>query len=273
MSEKAPEEAFAAPTAFLYEERDAVARITLNRPERLNALTFETYEQLTATFRALRGRTDVRAALLSGAGRAFCSGGDHEAIIRPLLDASPERHLEFTRLTCDLILAIRRLPLPVVAALRGAVVGAGAVIAAACDIRVAAEDTKVGFVFVKVGLSGADMGAAWLLPRIVGLGTATRWLMTGDLIDAPRARRAGFLTEVVKTENLAARAEHWAARLAAGPRRALAATKEQIEREPSMSLEAALDEEARVQARLMGEGDFREGYEAFRDKREPRFRR
>ncbi len=264
---------FTTPTAFLYEERDGIARITLNRPERLNALTFDTYEQLLATFRALRGRPGIRAVLMAGAGRGFCSGGDHETIIRPLLEASPERQLEFTRLTCDLILAIRRLPLPVVAALHGAVVGAGAVIAAACDIRIASEDSKIGFVFVKVGLSGADMGAAWLLPRIVGLGTATRWLMTGDLIDAQRARRAGFITEMVKAENLTARAEHWAARLASGPARALAVTKEQLESEMSIGLEAALDAEARVQARLMGEPDFREGYEAFRDKRDPRFTR
>ncbi len=272
MAPNGPHGGFTTPTAFLYEEREGIARITLNRPERLNALTFEAYGQLRSTFLALGSRPGVRAVLLAGEGRGFCSGGDHEAIIRPLLDATPERRLEFTRLTCDVILAIRRLPLPVVAALHGAVVGAGAVIAAACDVRVAADDTKVGFVFVKVGLSGADMGAAWLLPRIVGLGTATRWLMTGDLIDADRARRAGFLTEVVTGPNLAARAERWAMRLAAGPARALAVTKEQIEREASLDLEAALDEEARVQARLMGEPDFREGYDAFRERRDPRFR-
>ncbi|HXI03862.1 MAG TPA: enoyl-CoA hydratase-related protein [Candidatus Saccharimonadales bacterium] len=271
MPEKPSEAPVPKPTAFLYEEGDGIARVTLNRPDRLNALTFETYEQLTATFRAIAKRPSVRAVLLAGAGRAFCSGGDHEAIIKPLLDEDAGRHLEFTRLTCDLILSIRKVPVPVIAALHGAVVGAGAVMAAASDIRVAADNTKVGFVFVKVGLSGADMGAAWLLPRIVGLGTATRWLMTGDLVDADRARKAGFLTEVVPLANFPARADHWARRMAAGPGRSLAVTKEQLNRECGLDLETAMGEEARVQAELMGGSDFREGYAAFRDRREPKF--
>lgn len=271
MPEPAHEAGLPRPASFLYEEEGAIARITLNRPDRLNALTFETYRELTSVFLALRGRPSVRAVLLSGSGRGFCSGGDHEAIIKPLLERSAEEHLAFTRLTCDLILAIRKLPVPVVAGLHGAVVGAGAVIASACDIRIASEQTKVGFVFVNVGLSGADMGAAFLLPRIIGLGEATRWLMTGDIIDADRARKAGFLTEVVAPPLLPERAHRWAERLAGGPRRALAATKEQLNREMFMTLDAALEEEARVQAALMGEADFREGYEAFTGKRPPRF--
>jgi enoyl-CoA hydratase/carnithine racemase len=262
----------AAPAAFRYEERDAIAHVTLDRPDRLNALTFEAYEQLTATFRSMGERKGVRAVLLSGNGRGFCSGGDHEAIIKTLLDQTPEEHFAFTRLTCDLIQAIRRAPLPVVAALHGAVVGAGAVIASACDIRIAASGTKLGFVFVKVGLSGADMGAAWLLPRIVGMGRATRWLMTGEIVGAEEALAAGFHTEVVPPDALPARAGEWAARLAGGPGRSLAVTKVQIDREAAMDLDTALHEEARVQAELMGEADFREGYEAFTGRREPVFR-
>jgi enoyl-CoA hydratase/carnithine racemase len=259
------------PTSFRYEERDRVARITFNRPERLNSITFEVYEELTAAFRELASRPSIRAVVLSGEGRGFCSGGDHDAIIQPLLDAGGERHRAFTRLTCDLILAIRKAPIPVIAALHGATVGAGAVIAAASDIRIAAEDLRLGFVFVKVGLSGADMGAAWLLPRIVGLGTATQWLFTGDLVDAVEARRSGFVHEVVPIQVLPARAAAWAERLSKGPARALAITKESLNREMSMDLETALDHEALVQAELMGTEAFREGYRAFKEKREPRF--
>ncbi|HZE89894.1 MAG TPA: enoyl-CoA hydratase-related protein [Verrucomicrobiae bacterium] len=259
------------PKTFLYDERQRIARITLNRPDRRNALTFEVYEELTATLRGLASRDAVRAILLEGAGPAFCSGGDHDEIIAPLLAADAARRRAFTRLTCDLILAIRKLPKPVVAALHGATVGAGAVIAAASDIRIAAEDLRLGFVFVKVGLSGADMGAAWLLPRLVGLGTATQWLLTGEIVDAPAARRAGFLHEVVHPENLAARAWAWAEKLAKGPAGALAVTKESLNREASMDLETALSHEAEAQAALMGEGAFAEGFRAFKEKREPRF--
>ena len=159
-------------TSFLYEcdERTSVATITLNRPERLNALTFEVYDELRDTFRALDGDEGVRAILITGAGRGFCSGGDVKEIIGALLGADYETLLGFTRTTCDLVLAMRECGCPIVAALNGTVAGAGAVIAAACDVRVAAEAAKIAFLFTKVGLSGADMGAAWLLPRIVGQG-------------------------------------------------------------------------------------------------------
>lgn len=271
MPDKQADAPLPSPTAFLYEEKGKIAFITLNRPERRNALTFETYRQLTDTFRALAGRSRIRAILLTGAGQGFCSGGDHEAIIKPLLGASPEEHLEFTRLTCDLIGAIRKAPKPVVAALHGAVVGAGAVIASACDIRVAARGTRLGFVFTRVGLSGADMGAAWLLPRIVGMGIATQWLMTGDIIGDEEAYHAGFHHEVVEPGQLAQRGLYWAKKLARGPARALAVTKDMLNREHAMGLDEALEAEARAQAELMGERDFAEGYEAFKDKREPRF--
>src|SRR5712671_1625364 len=172
-------------TSFLYEldPKTSVATITLNRPERLNALTFAVYAELRDTFQKLDSEPGVRAIIITGAGRAFCSGGDVEDIIGALLGRDLTALQEFTRLTCDLILAMRRCRRPIVAALNGTVAGAGAVIVAACDIRVAAESAKIAFLFTKVGLSGADMGAAWLLPRIVGLGHATELLMTGDFID------------------------------------------------------------------------------------------
>lgn len=260
-----------SPRSFLYEERDGVARITLNRPDRLNSLTFEIYSELTVTLSALRDRAAVRCVILGGAGRAFCSGGDHDEIIKVLVDSGPERHHPFTRLTCDLILAIRKLPKPVIAALHGAVVGAGAVIAAASDIRIASEDAKIGFVFVKVGLSGADMGAAWLLPRIVGTGTATRWLLTGEMVGAREAMAAGFLQEIVPDGDLDRAVSALAQKLARGPSRAMAVTKEALDLEAAMDLESALESESDAQARLMNEDDFSEGYKAFKEKREPRF--
>src|SRR5678815_4410990 len=183
-----------APKSFLFEhdKKSAIASITLNRPERLNALTFEVYTELRDTFRALDTEPGVRAVVITGRGRAFCSGGDVEDIIGALFARDAAGLLEFTRLTGDLILAIRRCRRPVVAALNGTVAGAGAVIAAACDVRIAAETAKIAFLFSKVGLSGADMGSAWLLPRIVGLGLATELLMTGDFITAERALAIGL---------------------------------------------------------------------------------
>src|SRR5687767_8217482 len=170
------------PTTFAYEhDRDTgIATVTLNRPQRLNALTFESYDELRNTFDALDTEPDVRAIVLTGTGTAFCSGGDVHDIIGPLTSRDYRGLLEFTRLTCDLVLRIRRCRRPIIAALNGTVAGAGAVIAAACDIRIAAANARIAFLFTKVGLSGADMGAAWLLPRIVGFGRATELLMTGD---------------------------------------------------------------------------------------------
>src|SRR5881296_4156991 len=185
--------------SFLYQldAQTSVATITLNRPERLNALTFDVYKELRDTFQKLDTEPGVRAIIITGAGRAFCSGGDVEDIIGALLGKDLTALQEFTRLTCDLILAMRRCRRPIVGALNGTVAGAGAVIAAACDIRIAAESAKIAFLFTKVGLSGADMGAAWLLPRIVGLGHATELLVTGDFIDAQTALRIGLYNRVV----------------------------------------------------------------------------
>jgi enoyl-CoA hydratase/carnithine racemase len=262
-----------APRSFLYslDPKTQVATLTLNRPDRLNALTFEVYAELRDTFRALDTEPGVRAIVLTGAGRGFCSGGDVEDIIGALFGRGPEELLQFTRMTCDLVLAIRRCRRPVIAALNGTVAGAGAVIAAACDFRIAAESAKIAFLFVRVGLSGADMGASWLLPRLVGLGHATELLMTGEFIAAQRAAEIGLYHCVVPQAQLAAEATAFAEKLAHGPTDAIAVTKQALNLEAHMTLEQALDHEARVQAELMEHPNYREAYEAFRAKREPSF--
>jgi enoyl-CoA hydratase/carnithine racemase len=248
-----------------------VATITLNRPERLNALTFEVYKELRDTFQRLDTEPGVRAIIITGAGRAFCSGGDVEDIIGALLGRDLKALQEFTRLTCDLILAMRRCRRPIVGALNGTVAGAGAVIAAACDIRVAAESAKIAFLFTKVGLSGADMGAAWLLPRIVGYGRASEMLLTGDFMDAQRAYEIGLYNRVVPQAQVLPEARAIAEKLARGPAAALGVTKQALEAEATLDLEAALAYEAEVQAQLMQGPNFREAHEAFRAKREPKF--
>lgn len=261
------------PESFLYEHdpETGVATLTLNRPERLNALTFEVYRELRDTFRALDMEPGVRAVLLTGKGRAFCSGGDVHDIIGKLLDRPMEELLEFTRLTCDLVHAIRRCRRPVVAGLNGTVAGAGAVIASACDVRIAAESARIAFLFTRVGLSGADMGASWLLPRIVGHGIASEILMTGEFLSSGRAFEIGLYNRVVPDERLAEEARTLAGKLARGPSGGLAVTKEALEREAAMDFETALAWEAQVQAALMLDPNFRESYEAFREKREPSF--
>src|SRR2546422_1961929 len=262
-----------APHSFLYQHdpHTGVATITLNRPARLNALTFDVYRELRDAFRALDGEPGVRAVVITGAGRAFCSGGDVEEIIGALFARDDAGLLEFTRLTCDLILAMHQCRRPIVGALNGTVAGAGAVIATACDVRIAAESAKIAFLFVKVGLSGADMGAAWLLPRIVGLGRATELLMSGDFIDAQTALRLGLYNRVVAGANVMVEARSFAERLARGPSPALGITKDALNREAHMDLVTALDAEAEVQASLMTHADFREAYNAFVAKRPPRF--
>jgi enoyl-CoA hydratase/carnithine racemase len=262
-----------APRSFLYSLDPAtqVATLTLNRPERLNALTFEVYAELRDAFRALDTEPGVRAIVLTGAGRGFCSGGDVEDIIGALFGRGPKELLEFTRMTCDLVLAIRHCRRPVVAALNGTVAGAGAVIAAACDFRIASESAKIAFLFVRVGLSGADMGASWLLPRIVGMGHAAELLMTGEFITAARAAEIGLYHRVVPQAETLPEATAFAETLARGPAEALAVSKRALDLEASMTLEQALDHEARVQAELMERPDYREAYEAFRAKRAPKF--
>jgi enoyl-CoA hydratase/carnithine racemase len=248
-----------------------VATITLNRPERLNALTFEVYAELRDAFAALDTEPGVRAVVITGAGRAFCSGGDVEDIIGVLLGRDRRALSDFTRMTCDVVLNIRRCRRPVIAALNGTVAGAGAVIATACDLRIAAESAKIAYLFTRVGLSGADMGIAWLLPRIVGLGRATELLLTGDFIDAETAHRIGLYQRVVAQDRVLAEATALAERLAKGPAEALGVTKQALDEEAPLGLVEALAYEAEAQAALMERPDFREAYEAFRAKREPRF--
>jgi enoyl-CoA hydratase/carnithine racemase len=261
-----------SPKTFLYEVRESVGHITLNRPERLNALTFEVYRELTDAFAALRDEREVRAVVITGAGRAFCSGGDVHDIIGPLFERDAEGLLEFTRMTCELVRNIRALPKPVVAGLNGTTAGAGACIALASDIRLASPAAKIAFLFVRVGLSGADMGAAHLLPRLVGLAKATELLYTGDFISAEEAERIGLYNRVVAQEELAQATHDLAARLARGPAFALAMTKEMLNRELDVSLDTALEWEAQAQATCMQHPDYREAYEAFVEKREPRFK-
>ena len=262
-----------SPRSFLYrlDPATGVATITLNRPDRLNALTFDVYAELRDTFAALEDEPQVRAIVLTGAGRAFCSGGDVEEIIGALFARDRAGLVQFTTMTCELIRNIRRLSRPVIAALNGTVAGAGAVIAAACDLRIAAESAKIAFLFVRVGLSGADMGASWLLPRLVGLGRATELLMTGDFIDAKRAYEIGLYQRVVTQEQVLPEAMALAEKLARGPAPALAVTKRALDLESTLDLERALRFEADAQAELMEHPNFREAYEAFRAKREPKF--
>jgi enoyl-CoA hydratase/carnithine racemase len=256
---------------FRTEEAGPVVTLRLDRPEALNALTFDVYRELTDTFRALAGRADVRVVVLTGTGRAFCTGGDVRDIIGALLGRDEKALLEFTTLTCDLIRAMRALPRPIVASLNGTVAGAGAALALASDFRVAAQTARIAFLFVKVGLSGADMGAAHLLPRMVGLGRATELLMTGDFIEAAEALRIGLYNRVVPADELPAATASLVDRLLRGPARGLAATKAALEREMHMDLESALRAEAQIQAELMRGPDFQEGFAAFTERRPPRF--
>jgi len=265
-------ESMPAPRSFRYEERDdGVAVITLDRPEKLNALTFEVYAELRDLFAALGRREPVRAVVITGSGRAFCTGGDVHAIIGELFSRDTAGLLEFTRMTCDLVRNMRRLRKPVVAALNGTTAGAGAAIALAADLRIAAAGSKIHFLFTRVGLAGADMGAAHLLPRYVGLAKATELLMFGDGVTAEEAQAMGLHNLVVPADEVLDRAIEWAARLAAGPTFALGVTKELLDEEQDGSLFAALDNEARAQAMCMQTRDFREAYDAFVEKRPPRF--
>lgn len=261
------------PKSFLYELRDGVAWITLNRPERLNALTFEVYRELTGTFAALRDEDDARVVVLTGAGRAFCSGGDVRDIIGELQGRDAEGLLEFTRMTCELVRNIRALRKPVIASLNGTTAGAGACIALASDLRIASEEARIAFLFVKVGLSGADMGAAHLLPRYVGLAKATELLYTGDFMSAQEALAHGLYNRVVPAAELERETRSLAERLASGPSFALAMTKEMLNRELDVGLDTALEWEAQAQAVCMQHPDYEEAYRAFIEKREPRFKR
>ncbi len=261
------------PKSFRYREDAAtgVATITLSRPDTLNSLTFEVYRELTDLFAALVQHDAVRAVVITGEGRAFCSGGDVHLIIGELFKRDARGLLEFTRMTGELIANIRKLPKPVVAALNGTTAGAGAVIALASDFRLASEAATIAFLFVKVGLAGCDMGAGWLLPRMVGLGRATELLMTGRKVEAAEAERIGLFNRVVKPEQLLGEAEQLAQQLAAGPGFALGMTKTMLDAEHPMSLSEAIEAEAQAQQICMQTRDFREFFDAFSAKRKPTF--
>jgi enoyl-CoA hydratase/carnithine racemase len=248
-----------------------VLTITLDRPEKKNALTFEVYRELTDLFAALQREDQVRAVIITGAGGAFCSGGDVHEIIGPLTGYAAPELLAFTRMTGELVANIRKLRKPVVAALPGIAAGAGAVIALACDLRVMADTARFAFLFVRVGLAGADMGAAYLLPRVVGLGRATEILMLGEPVPAAECERMGLANRVVPADQVMATATQLAERLARGPTFAHGMTKVLLDAESAMSLDQAIEAEAQGQQICMQTRDFGEAYQAFVGKREPAF--
>ena len=259
------------PRHFRWELRGAVAVITLDRPDKKNPLTFESYAELRDTFRALVDCADVKAVVLTGAGGNFCSGGDVLEIIAPLTERGMKGLLAFTRMTGDVVKAIRACPQPVIAAIDGVCVGAGACLALASDLRLATPEAKAAFLFVRVGLAGCDMGACALLPRIVGQGRAAELLFTGRSMSAEEAHQWGFYNRLCPRERLLEEAVDVAAKLASGPTFAHMMTKTMLNQEWSMSVEAALEAEAQAQALCMQTEDFRRGYRAFVGKKPPEF--
>jgi enoyl-CoA hydratase/carnithine racemase len=259
------------PKHFLWEVDDGVGVVTLDRPDRKNPLTFDSYAELRDTFRNLREAEDVDAVVITGAGENFCSGGDVHEIIGPLVAMDMKGLLRFTRMTGDLILAIRRCQKPVIAAIDGICVGAGAAMAMASDLRLGTSRAKVAFLFTRVGLAGCDMGACAMLPRIVGQGRAAELLFTGRNMGGEEAERWGFFNRLVLPEALQKEAFEWARSLAEGPTFAHMMTKTQLDQEWAMSLEAAIEAEAQAQALCMQTGDFERAYRAFVAKEKPRF--
>jgi enoyl-CoA hydratase/carnithine racemase len=260
-----------APTHFLWGFADGVATVTLNRPERKNPLTFESYAELRDTFRALVYANAVKAVVVRGAGGNFCSGGDVHEIIGPLVRMEITDLLAFTRMTGDLVKAMRNCPQPIIAAVNGVCAGAGAIMAMASDIRLAAPDAKTAFLFNRVGLAGCDMGACAMLPRIIGQGRASELLFYGRSMSAEEGERWGFFNKIVAADELEKEAQDWAAKLAAGPTFANAMTKSQLHQEWSMSLDMAIEAEAQAQAICMQTKDFNRAYDAFVAKRRPAF--
>jgi enoyl-CoA hydratase/carnithine racemase len=256
---------------FGFSVADGVATVTLDRPDKLNALTFDVYAELRDLFYELPRRPDTRVLVLRGSGRAFCSGGDVNEIIGATLAMSPSELLAFTRMTGEVIRGMRECPVPIIAAVHGMAAGAGAVLALASDFRVCTPAARFAFLFTKVGLSGADMGAAYLLPRLVGMGHATRLLMLGDTVGAEEAMRLGLVSFMADAGALDSEVTALARRLASGPAHAYAQTKALLTREQDMSLSAAVELEAFTQALLMKGDDYAEFHAAFTAKREPRW--
>ncbi|WP_246236409.1 enoyl-CoA hydratase family protein [Actinomadura chibensis] len=248
-------------------DRIRVATITLNRPERLNPLTFESYADLRDLFTELPHRTDVRVIVLRGEGRGFCGGGDVNEIIGELITMDAKDLMGFTKMTGDVIRLMRECPIPIIAGIQGIAAGAGSVLALASDFRVVARSGKFAFLFTKVALSGGDMGAAYLLPRIVGAGRATSLLMLGDTIDAETADRYGLVSELVEDDRLDDAVAALAARISSGPTLAYAQTKSLITRELDMPIGAAMELDAMTQALLMTTADHAEFHASFNAKR------
>jgi enoyl-CoA hydratase/carnithine racemase len=259
------------PRHFLFAVADGVATLTLDRPERKNPLTFDSYAELRELFRALAAADDVKAVVITGSGENFCSGGDVHDIIGPLTRLDMPGLLAFTRLTGDVVKAMRACPQPIVAAVDGVCVGAGAMLALASDIRLGTPRSRTAFLFTRVGLAGCDMGACALLPRVIGQGRAAELLYTGRGMDGAEAERWGFFNRLCAPEELAEQARSLAAQLAGGPTFAHGMTKKMLQQEWNMGVDEAIEAEAQAQAICMATNDFHRAYHAFVAKEKPRF--
>jgi enoyl-CoA hydratase/carnithine racemase len=257
---------------FKYTVDDGVACITLDRPERKNPLTFDSYAELRDLFRAMAQAADVKAVVLTGAGENFCSGGDVHEIIGPLTKLEMPGLLAFTRMTGDLVKAMRACPQPIIAAIDGVCAGAGAILAMAADMRLGTARSKIAFLFTRVGLAGCDMGACAILPRIIGQGRAAELLYTGRSIAGDEAERWGFFNRLCSSQDLLAAALALAGELAAGPTFAHGMTKKMLHQEWNMGLDEAIDAEAQAQAICMATNDFDRAYQAFVAKQKPVFK-
>ncbi len=258
-------------THFQYQVEDRVATVTLNRPERKNPLTFESYAELRELFRALAYADDVKAVVITGAGENFCSGGDVHEIIGPLTKLDMPGLLAFTRMTGELVKAMRACPQPIVAAVDGVCAGAGAILALSSDIRYGTARSKTAFLFTRVGLAGCDMGACALLPRVIGQGRAAELLYTGRAMKGEEAERWGFFNRLCEPQDLLAQAQAFAAALAGGPTFAHGMTKKMLQQEWNMGVDEAIEAEAQAQAICMATNDFHRAYHAFVAKDQPRF--
>jgi enoyl-CoA hydratase/carnithine racemase len=258
-------------TDLLYQVNGAVATVTFNRPDVLNAFTFDVYMQFRDLLAQLKRNDQVKVLIVTGSGKAFCAGGDVNEIIGKLLDHDMRAHLEFARMTGAVVRNMRELDKPIIAAVNGMAAGAGAVIALAADLRIVSERARFAFLFSKVGLTGADMGAAYLLPRVIGTGRAMQLLLFGETIDAATAERYGLANRIVAHDELTIAASEWADRLAAGPTFALSMTKTMVNNEWNMDLASAIESEAQAQALLLMGDDHRRFYEAFSEKKPPVF--
>jgi enoyl-CoA hydratase/carnithine racemase len=252
-----------------WDVRDGIGTVTFDRPDKLNALTYDVYRDFERLTREVARDEAVRVVVLRGAGKAFCAGGDVHGIIGDLLAQDQKAHLDFARMTCDVVRNLRAMPQTVVAQIHGMAAGAGAVIALASDLRYLSESARFAFLFTKVGLTGADMGAAWLLPRVVGFGRASEILLLGDTIDAAECHRIGLANAVHPDGELATAVAAVARRLAAGPAQAQAMTKRMLQREQDMDFLSALDGEMLAQALMLMGRDHAEFYEAWKAKRPP----